>query len=160
MKLKSAITKGTPKRVVDALGSTEFASAFFFQVCEEVLGAEDAASRPAEYYVQDPDVTICTGPFGIETRLTGVSRGNRKAAQFHKAIRVLHLLVKETVRDALRQEYTEGLVQIQVFTVIMIDGDIETAPGSGQYSNTLESEAEWVSSEPEVAKPQDVEISL
>ena len=54
---------------------------------EKILGAKDPASRPAEYYVQVPDETICVEGYGIEVRLTGVSRSGRKAAQFHAALR-------------------------------------------------------------------------
>ena len=87
MKLKPAITRGVPESIVDAFGSEIFARAFLSEICEKILGAKDPASRPAEYYVQVPDETICVEGYGIEVRLTGVSRSGRKAAQFHAALR-------------------------------------------------------------------------
>ena len=66
-----------------------------------------------------------------------------------RTLRALHALVKQTLFQVLRENTRWFDLEIQIFVVIMIDGDIETAPGSGRYSNTLESEPEWVSSSSE-----------
>jgi len=140
MKLKAAITRGAPEAVVNALGSSEFARSFLVAVVEDQLGASKSIERPAEYYVQEPDYTVnIEGRFGVELRLTGVSRSNRKAAQFHRAIKKLNELANQTIAKAL-QASGSG-VEVQLFCVLMLDGDVETAPGSGVYSNTLESDA-------------------
>ena len=147
MKLKAVVTEGTPHPVVEALRTRGFATNFLVQVATEILGAENALARPAEFYVQIPDRTIYTGTgegYGVEIRLTGVSRNGRKAAQFHKALAKLHEIAKEKMAKALNN--SQGL-RVQLFTVLMLDGDIETSPGSGVYSNMLEHPAEWITAE-------------
>lgn len=142
MKLKAAITDGAPEPVVAAMGSQVFANRFLNEVVAEILGVEDAAERPAEFYVQLPDRTVYTGiGFGVELRLTGVSRNGRKVSQFHKALAKLHQIASDKIAKALKGT---ACPQIQLFTVIMLDGDVETSPGSGVYSNVLEHPAEWV----------------
>ena len=110
------------------------------------MGSVSNYKRPAEFYVQEPDRTVCVnGQIGVELRFTGVSRNGRKAAQFHKALNTLETLARQTISHVL----TSGgsLMKVQLFCVLMLDGDVETAPGSGQYSDVLETEAIWVSRE-------------
>jgi len=140
MKIKAACI-GVPPSVVEALSGTEFASAALQDVIGEALGVGNVLNRPAEYYVQDADV----GPapkksiMGIEVRLTGASRNGRTAKQFHDALRALQCIVEKTVMKTL-----ERGSKCQIFCVVMLDGDIETSPGSGVYSNCLESKPMWV----------------
>jgi len=139
MKLKAAITEGTPQEVVDAFSSQEFA-ANFLQFVLPHLGIKDALDRPAEFYVQRPDRTIAANRrCGVEVRLTGVSRGNRTAKMFHEALKTLDSLVKRTAYEAL----TAPEQSIQTFVVMMLDDEVETAPGSGIYSCVLEAEPSW-----------------
>lgn len=146
MKLKAAITQGTPESVIEAMGSKKFALLFFKCVCAETLGATRPEARPAEYYVQVPDVTVNTGGYrGVELRLTGVSRAGRTPKQFHDALDVLHEIAGDMIRQALRSaSEVNRHVNIQLFTVIMLDGDVEMTPGSGVYSNVLEMTPEWI----------------
>ena len=147
MKLKAVITDGTPEPVVSAMSSKEFASSFLTEVVSETLGAEDAFQRPAEYYVQVPDRTIFTGGgFGVELRLTGVSRNGRSAKQFHNALKRLHQIAEGVIYYALIR-CTPG-TSVQLFTVLELDGEIETSPGSGEYSRFIEHPAEWVTARP------------
>jgi hypothetical protein len=144
VKLKAVVTDGAPHPIVEALRTRRFATNFLVQVATEILGAENALERPAEFYVQIPDRTIYTGTgegFGVELRLTGVSRNGRKASQFHKALAALHEIAKDEIVKALNS--SPGL-RVQLFTVLMLDGDIETSPGSGVYSSVLEHVAEWI----------------
>ena len=140
MKIKAACI-GVPPLVVEALSGTEFASAALQEVVGEALGVKNVLNRPAEYYVQFADA----GPapkkdmMGVEVRLTGVSRNGRKAKQFHEALRALECIVERTVMKTLDRGK-----KCQIFCIIMIDGDMETSPGSGNYSNNLESEPVWV----------------
>jgi hypothetical protein len=144
VKLKAVVTEGTPEPVVEAIGSQVFATRFLTEVATDILGAKAALSRPAEYYVQIPDRSIFTGKnAGVELRLSGVSRNGRSAKQFHTALAKLHEIAKEMISNALSSDFNSGLC-IQLFTVLMLDGDIETAPGSGEYSNVLEHPAELV----------------
>ena len=141
MKLKAAITKGAPESVVEAMGSVSFAMAFLREICVNILGAENVLIKPAEYYIQEPDVTVnIGGGIGVELRLTGVSRNGRTAKQFHHALNGLHDLATETIRQALVLE-GGAPPSIQLFTVLMLDGDVETSPGSGVYSSVLEASA-------------------
>ncbi|MBI2475327.1 hypothetical protein HYV69_02780 [Candidatus Uhrbacteria bacterium] len=125
------------------MSSKRFAMSFLVDVVTEILGPQSAIERPAEFYVQWPDRTVYTeSGFGVELRLTGVSRYGRKASQFHKALAKLHDIAKNEIADALATSACG--TRIQLYTVIMLDGDIETSPGSGVYSSVLEHEAEWV----------------
>lgn len=142
MRLETTVTEGIPNAVISAMASAEFAGKFLDEVVGEILGAKNPRERPAEYYVQKPDFTIGCGPCGVELRLTGVSRDGRKASQFHQALTRLHELARSALQEAVN---TKGLqIKVQFFVAIMLDSAIETAPGSGKYSNILESEAEWV----------------
>ncbi|MBI2064295.1 MAG: hypothetical protein HYT66_01125 [Candidatus Yanofskybacteria bacterium] len=140
MKIKAACI-GTPDEVVVALSSTTFASWVLSDVVEDVLGVKNVLERPAEYYVQMADVGPAPkeGMMGVEVRLTGASRDGRTAKQFHTAARILHHIVQRTVEQAL--DIGE---RCQVYCVIMTDGEVETAPGSGKYSNNIEPDAVWV----------------
>lgn len=140
MKIKAACI-GVPPLVVDALSGTEFASEVLQEVIGEALGVKNVLNRPAEYYVQFADVGPAPkqGMMGIEVRLTGVSRNGRKAKQFHDALIALERIVEKMVMKTLDRGK-----KCQIFCVIMIDGDVETSPGSGNYSSNLESEPVWV----------------
>ena len=145
MKLKAAITEGTPESVVKAMGSKEFAGAFIKTICADILGATNAIYQPGPYYVQKPDMTVQVlggKSFGVELRLTGVSRRGRTAKQFHDALNALHDLATGMIREAL--EPVDKSMKVQLFTVLMLDGDVETSPGSGFYSNVLEAPARWI----------------
>lgn len=143
MKFKAAYTDGVPPGLVKVLESGEFALTLLRQISAECLGAVKPEDRPAEYYVQTPDVTICAnGVLGVEMRLTGVNRNGRAASVFHNALKRLDQVVSKAVSAALREAACD--IPIQVFAVIMLDDDIETSPGSGVYSSNLESEAHWV----------------
>lgn len=146
MKGKAVITDGAPEEIIQAMGSKRFARSFLRDIIGKTLGAENVLERPAEYYLQKPDlVTNANDEFyGIEFRLTGASRDGRTPAQFHKAIKDLHDLINTTVINALK--LTKSNQGIQTFVVIMLDADIETNPGSGVYSNVIESEAKWINS--------------
>jgi len=133
--------------VAKALRSPEFAAAFLTKVVGEHLGAENPLERPAEYYVQKPDWIIQANPgyYGVEFRLTGTTRNGRTPAQFHKALKETHALVKATIREALVA--AKSGQRIQMFCVIMLDDSVEIVPGSGKYSNIIEAEAEWIAAE-------------
>ncbi len=140
MKIKAACI-GTPSGVVHALSSTRFAQAVLSQVVGEALGVTDVLNRPAEYYLQRADEGPAPkeGVMGVEVRLTGVSRSNRANKQFHTALKTLMEITKTSVAAALSK-----CSRCQIFCVVMIDGDIETAPGSGLHASNLESAPEWV----------------
>jgi len=140
MKVKAACI-GTPESVVKALSGKAFSFDVLTSVIGVALGVSDVMNRPAEYYVQNADEgpSSANGVMGVEVRLTGASREGRTAKQFHSALKALVNVTKAIVSQSL----WEG-ERCQIFCVIMVDGDIETAPGSGKYSNNLESTAEWV----------------
>jgi len=146
MKLKAVVSSKVSREIVDAVGSPEFAYAFMTGIVSGIFGVEDSDRRPAEYYVQMPDRTISLGPAGVELRLTGVSRGTRSADIFHKALNALHTLAKERLQIAANS--LPAGFQVQLFCVLMLDGDIETAPGSGKYSSVLEHDPEWIEAHP------------
>lgn len=143
MKIKAVVTRGIPTAIETAMLSKELTEKLLSEVIGKALGVEDPLERPAEFYVQEPDYTICCGPFGVEIRLTGVTREGRKVAQFHKALERLHALARNTLQEALDMPSVDQM-RVQLFCVIMLNGDVETAAGSGVYSNVLESKAEWV----------------
>ncbi|MDD5318306.1 MAG: hypothetical protein PHF79_00585 [Candidatus Pacebacteria bacterium] len=140
MIIKAAIIGASPA-IQEALSGEKFAARVLSAVVGQALGVENVLDRPAEYYVQHADTAPSPkhGSWGVEVRLSGASRQGRTAKQFHTALEVLHTIVKDVVSKAMY-----GTQRCQVFCVIMIDGDVETAPGSGIYSNNLESRAEWV----------------
>lgn len=146
MKFKAAITSRVPDSVKEALGSPEFAKSVIDRVAEKALGAQNTANRPAEYYMQAPDITINTGRLGIEVRVTGVSREGRTAAQFERAIETLHWSYASTVKNTLIEIGSEE--SIQVFVVIMLDGDIDLpACCGGGWGSVMEHFAVWVSTQ-------------
>ncbi|MBI2051109.1 MAG: hypothetical protein HYT31_04920 [Parcubacteria group bacterium] len=139
MKVKAVISREAPMTLFAAFSSAAFARTFLQNVVSGCLGVKDPAERPAEYYVQEPDPMVAVGGYlGVELRLTGVSRNGRTAKQFHDALKTLKDLAARTITENL----TAG--RVQLFVVIVLDGDVETKPGSGQYSNVLESDAIWV----------------
>ncbi len=143
VKLKAVITNNAPIELFQAFSSADFARSFLRCVAEENLGATNTMERPAEYYVQEPDRSIATGPnIGVELRLTGVSRNGRKASQFHGALHALVDIAEDIISDVLTE--LKGSEEVQLFCVLMLDGDIETEPGSGVYSSVLETEAIWI----------------
>ncbi len=145
MKLKAVITDSAPEALVEAFGGKDFALRFLTLIVGAHLDVLDPINRPAEYYVQEPDRTVCVGnKIGVELRFTGVSRNGRKAERFHKALAALVEIAKETIQSALGHDAQE----VQLFCVLMLDGDVETSPGSGKYSSVLESEPLWVRREP------------
>lgn len=156
MKCKAAISDEAPRELFATFGGAPFAREVLDSVIGDALGVENPTGSPGEYYVQHPDktVTVEDDVWGIEVRLTGVSRGSRKAAQFHRAIDALEAICIEHAVAALADTRDGG--RAQVFCVIMLDGDIETAPGSGVYTNVIESKAVWVTHEgPEQTDDED-----
>jgi hypothetical protein len=147
MKLKAAITDGAPDELIAAFGSLSFADSFL-NIVENTFGVTDPGLRPAEFYVQAPDRTIAFHPevFGVEVRLTGVSRGEREPEVFHDALKELERTVAEFIKDAL---VDAGLTatRIQMFVVIMVDGDVPGVPGSNFYGSVLESTPRWVTAD-------------
>ena len=142
MKLKAAISDGAPQELIMAYGSRDFAQRFLADVVGKVFGAENPDTRPAEYYVQTPDQTVQVHErlIGVEVRLTGVSREGRAASVFHRALEALDELVTVTAVANLQV----GQIA-QIFVVMMLDKEVETAPGSGIYSNVLEANPKRVS---------------
>ncbi len=124
-------------------GGTDFARAVLTKVMGECLGAENPRDRPAEFMVERPvfvpptDGSVFTKNIGVQMRLMGVSR-TRKSKQFHDALKTLEELAARTIAENLKAG------RAQLFVVIMLDGDVETWPGSGKYSNMLESAAVWI----------------
>lgn len=142
MKLKAAITRGTPEAVIKNLGSQEFARAFLEEVCQGQLGAVHVLFHPAAFYVQEPDTTVnVDGRLGVELRLTGVSRGTRLPEQFKEAIKTLHRLAMQAISNGLLEGAAKE--EVELFTVLMLDGD--TSAPQGGYSNVLELGPDWVS---------------
>jgi hypothetical protein len=137
MKLKAVLVGKHNERTVKAFGSAKFTARFLDEIVDDHFGVKDARQRPAEYYMQKPDFAESldgTGLLGVEVRLTGVSRGNRPAKLFHEALKTLSRIVVETIQGT-----TWGDKGVQVFCIIMLDGDVENPPGSGNYSSMIES---------------------
>ncbi len=140
MKFKAVLVGNVPADLRNTISSVEFAKLLFNEIVGKVFGVPYPATRPAEYYMQQPDEGVSVhGSWGVIMNLTGVSRGNRPSKLFHEAIKRLHGPTAELVHKTVG----EGN-QAQVFAAIMLDGDIETQPGSGQYSSVIESSAEWI----------------
>lgn len=155
MKAKPVLTRGVPNALVTAFNSDQFACAVLGKIVGQCLGVSDVFNRPAEFYMQEPDYAVSGGgPMAVIMTLTGVSRDGRTAKQFHDALKALHEMTVDKVQTALDSEHP-GYARVQVFTYIMLDGQVETAPGSGKYSNLLESEAVWV----ETRKPAETLVA-
>jgi len=151
MKLKAVISNTAPKALFEAFKSPLFARKFLTEVVGEALGVENPLARPGEFYVQEPDPIVAiddSGVWGIELRLTGVSRNGRKAAMFHNALKALNNLARRTIAELFVSEGDLSDAKVQLFSVLMLDGEIESAPGSGRYTNVLETPAEWVMHDP------------
>jgi len=146
VKLKASVTSGAPDSLVEAFGSADFAGVFLQGVVEDVFGVVDPARRPAEYYVQFPDQTVQLSHeiFGVEVRLTGVTRGERAPKVFHDALKKLEELVIETVQEAIK----DTGFRVEVFVVLMLDSDVPAPPWTNaeasEYTSVLESDAKWV----------------
>lgn len=140
MKFKAVASRGLPQEVNDALGSRAFATELLRKVIGGCLGVEKPEARPAEFYVQEPDFTVNTGFHGVEVRLTGASRGNRTPRQFEQALETMHAIVVNAVSATLSDAESDETVQ--VFSVIMLDGDVPT--GGDKYACMLEHPPVWV----------------
>lgn len=137
MKLKAVITESAPQDLIKAFGGRLFAISFIGDIVTAIFHVRSPVGKPAEYYVQKPDLSIDTGYCGIIVNLTGVSRGRRKPKQFHDALKKLHEISKRRIETLLDTNQTA-----QLFCTIMLDKEISIRPG--EYSNILESKAEWV----------------
>ena len=154
MKLEIVITQDAHPNFATFMSAWHFASCILRNVANEILEIKDANRRPAEFYVETPRFSVQAVndtrtemlPIGVELRLTGVSRNGRKAKQFHVALNMLHNCAKEQLQDVL-ESIGNYQRKVQLFTVLMLDGDVETSPGSGVYSNMLEHPAEWITAE-------------
>ncbi len=140
MKIQACVIGG-PAALKAAFSAPEFATSVLVLVVKDIFKVEDVFERPAEYHVEDaahgpnpePDLV------GIELRVTGVSRNKRTPKQFHRALSTLEDLVEATACRVLANEGPR--VRCQVFCVLELDGEVETAPGSGEYSRALEGTA-------------------
>ncbi len=140
MKGKAAITNTAPPSLFEAFGSREFATGYL-EILGAVFGVEDPLHRPAEYYIQYPDeiVGVLDDVWGLEFRLTGASRGQREPKIFHEALKALDELVSKTAAAAIPVG-----AKVQVFVVIMLDGDVPASKESGNYTSVIEKPAHWV----------------
>ena len=122
-------------------GGGDFATSVLVLVVGNALGVEKPLERPAEYQIMHAEIgsTAKGSIAGVCVRLTGVSRNGRTTKQIHVALRELERITVETLAVVLDAD--QGC---QVQCVIGLDGEIETAPESGQYSAVIESEAVWV----------------
>jgi len=117
-----------------------------------IFDIKQTEKRPAEFCVQLPTSLVKIGnSIGVELRLTGVSRNGRKAKQFHNALETVHSFTKDMIQRFLTNHNDK--TKIQLFTTLELDGDVETPPGSGAYSNVLEHPAEWVTMAPTEKDP-------
>jgi len=140
MKTK-AVVIGGPESLREAFSSHDFARAVLESVVEGILDVPHVLQRPAEYYVQEADrapAISSTSIIGVEVRMTGISRNGRTAKQFHDALKKLEDIVENTVIATLPHATAP---RCQVFCALMLDGDVETAPGSGVYSSIIEGKA-------------------
>lgn len=145
MKVKAAITEGAPEGLFETFGSKELGAEIMDEVCEDALGAE-AHGNPAAFYMQKPDETVnIDDEWGVELRMTGVSRGDRTEEQFNDALTRLHTIAKQAIAKVLKDNEDEDDRSVQLFTVLMIDGDVRT--DDGVWTNTHEKGPEWVSAE-------------
>ncbi|MBI4022679.1 hypothetical protein HY375_00745 [Candidatus Berkelbacteria bacterium] len=145
MKVKATITRGAPSAVIDAFGGEVFAEDVLKHVIGDVLGAVDPSQRPAEYFVQEPDLSVCvhSGCLGVVVQLSGVSRGDRSPDSFLGALQLLEEIAIETIKR------NRGEARLQLFCVIALDGDVPAGSGVGGYSSLLETKACWIGGEPE-----------
>ncbi len=149
MKIKACVIGGNFE-LHNFLSSSSFSLQVLTKVVQNVLKVENAVKRPAEYYLQNADVgpAPTEGMIGVEVRMTGISRDGRPASAFHQALRVLEQVVSETVIFAL----SSG-TRCQIFCVLMLDGEIESSPGSGMYTSVLEGKPFWVDETGEAPEP-------
>lgn len=144
MRLETTISNTAPQALFDAFGGSEFADVFLTSVVGDILGAKQPWLCPAEYSVQMPDRSVGRDPeiWSVELRLTGVSRNGRKVSQFHDALDELLQNAIEVIEGVLGE--VDGNPRVQLFCVLMLDGDVETWLGSGAYSPVLERPAVWL----------------
>ena len=135
MKVRACVIGGHPN-LLKAFSSRAFATCVLGEIVKGIFGVHDVFSRPAEYHVE----SAVGGPspdeeyIGVEVRMTDISRNGRPAKAFHQALKQL-----EDVADVTACQGTT--LRCQIFCVLELDGEIETAPGSGKYSSVLEGTA-------------------
>ena len=145
MKIKCVISRHAPKNLWHLLDD-ESADQWWADVARATmarLGVKNALECPAEFYVQDADTTkqLQPGVFGVELRLTGVSRGTRELPSFIQAVQELfgHLAVR--IQEAL----AGSTDRVQLFVVEMVDKDVRSQDGS--WSQILEVPARWITAQ-------------
>lgn len=143
MKLKATITRGAPQGVEHAFAHPDFAMRFLGLVVQNVFGVKGSHLRPAEYYVQEPDMIVPVKPglWGVILTLSGVSRGNREPKIFHAALEKLSRIAITELQANLAGEQA-----VQLFVNIMLDGDVPMSPPSATYSSMVEGKGVWVTS--------------
>lgn len=139
MKIKAVVSRKAPKAVHDATDDDAWCAEMLVATLTP-LGVTDALDRPSEFYVQDNDVAkqLKAGVFGVEVRLSGVSRLKRKSEQFTKAVKVLFAQYAQCIAGAL--DGTD--VRVQLFVSEMINGDVQGEDGT--WSPILEVPAQWI----------------
>lgn len=138
MKIKPAVTEGTPEPVLEALNSKHIARRIYTEVLQGPLRVKSMG--PAEWYIQRADETIEVeeGSFGCEVRLTGVSRNPKRSEQdFWDAREVLERIYRETIEENL----PVGM-KMQLFVAIMLDAPIRDE--RGRDTTIVEGDAVWV----------------
>jgi hypothetical protein len=140
MKIKATITADAPPLLFSAFASQAFARTAF-EIIGKHLHVEEIEARPAEFFVQVPDcsASMREGVWGVDLRLSNVSRGTREPKQFHKTVSELRNLGKTAIKAALPRG-----ARAQLFVTLMLDAAIPVAPGAEGYSNLVERGPVWV----------------
>ncbi len=130
MKFKPVLPSGN-KEAFNTLNSPEFEIALLTGVCDKIYGIKDVLERPAEFYVQKPDIRIREGEkvLGTEIRLTGVARNGRTVKQHHDAL-------VETAK--ITSDFLARFGTRETFSVLMLDGEIPLLDDPTRYSSVPE----------------------
>jgi len=140
MKIKAACTNLT-KELLEILSTQDFARLVLTRIYGECLGVENPCERPAEYYMQLPDICIPTSDKpGVEVRLTGAGASGRTSKQFQEALNMLGKIFADTIHRHLKSSNSNE--RIQLFIAIMVDTPVEIS--NGYRTNIPESKPIWI----------------
>ncbi len=136
-----ALCNGTTDAVANSLSSPAFSDSALTTVIGNTFNVQDVLMRPAEYCVLNAlrGPSSQPGVMGVQVCLTGVNRNGRASKKLHESLKVLVQVVKEAMLNGLLPGQ-----RCQMFCVVELDAEIETAPDSGVYSRYLESAPVWV----------------
>lgn len=135
MQIHPSLSSNAPEDLRRQLASPELAEYIREKVYAGSFDIEDAMSRPGEYAVMALSTAMSTSDtvIGLAVRVVDICCAGRSAKIFHAAADQLLSILKDLVNSLGIQGFA-----VNIAVTLVLDGPVETAPASGDYSPLIE----------------------